>query len=59
MKAFQDLKEKEFDRAGLQWHIRKITDNIDEARNFLDTIPGQSPELNRIEQMKKINKKKK
>ena len=48
LKAFQDLIEKEFNRKNLEWHISKITDNIEEVRNLLDTIPGQIPERNRI-----------
>ena len=48
VKEFQRLKKEEFSRQNLQWHISKITDNIDEIRNLLDTIPGQLPELNRL-----------
>jgi len=47
-KEFVRLKKEEFSRQNLQWHISKITDNIDEVRNLLDTIPGQLPELNRL-----------
>jgi hypothetical protein len=32
----------------LQFYIRKITDHIDEARNWLDTTPGQDPNMNRL-----------
>ena len=46
--VFQELMQEEFSRRSLQWHISKITDNIDEVRNLLDTIPGQLPELNRL-----------
>lgn len=45
VKEFQRLKKEEFSRQNLQWHITKITDNIDEVRHLLDTIPGQLPEL--------------
>jgi hypothetical protein len=41
-------KFKEMSNGELQFHIRKITDHIDEARNWLDTTPGQDPEMNRI-----------
>ncbi|MFN4253773.1 MAG: KilA-N domain-containing protein [Saprospiraceae bacterium] len=47
-KEFQRLKQDEFDRRNLEWHIRKITDNIDEVRNLLDTIPGQARDNVRI-----------
>lgn len=47
-KEFLRLKQEEFDHRNLKWHISKITDNIDEVRNLLDTIPGQIPERNRI-----------
>ncbi len=39
-KAFTALLEAEYDRQNLEWHISKITDNIDKVRNLLDTIPG-------------------
>ena len=42
---------KEFQRESnqkLDWHISKITDNIDEVRNLLDTIPGQDKTRNRL-----------
>ncbi len=48
IKAFQQLVEDSFDRKNLKWHISKITDNIDEVRNLLDTIPGQENERNRL-----------
>jgi len=51
---------KEFQRGSqknLEWHISKITDNIDEVRNLLDTIPGQKSERNRLEQEKTKPKK--
>lgn len=51
-KEFQRLKSKEFSQRNLQWHISKITDNVDEIRNLLDTIPGQLPELNRLNYLK-------
>ncbi len=46
---FQRLKEEEFQQKNLEWHISKITDNIDEVRNLLDTIPHQHPQRNRLE----------
>lgn len=48
-KEFQRLKMEDFDRKNLEWHISKITDNVDEIRNLLDTIPGQRMERNRLE----------
>lgn len=48
IKKFQELMEQEFNRRNLEWHISKITDNVEEIRNLLDTIPGQNPERNRI-----------
>ncbi len=52
LKEFQRLKKEEYSRKNLQWHISKITNNIDEVRNLLDTIPGQLPELNRLDRSK-------
>lgn len=48
IKEFQRLKEEEFSRKNLEWHLTKITHNIDEVRNLLDTIPGQREDLNRL-----------
>jgi len=48
IRKFQELMEEEFSRKNLEWHISKITNNIDEVRNLLDTIPGQKEERNRI-----------
>lgn len=48
IKEFQRLKEEEFSRKSLEWHVERITNLVDEARNWLDTIPGQKPELNRL-----------
>lgn len=48
LKEFQRLKAEEYENRGLEWHIRKITDNIEEVRNLLDTIPGQDEERNRL-----------
>ena len=47
-KAFSELMEKEYQRKNLEWHISKITDNVDEIRNLLDTIPGQKNNRNRL-----------
>ena len=55
MKALSELLQQEFNRKSLEWHISKITDNVDEIRNLLDSIPGQKNELNRL---KKATKKK-
>ena len=48
IKEFQRLKEQEFNSRNLEWHISKITDNIEEVRNLLDTIPGQKTNRNRL-----------
>ncbi|MEM6697589.1 MAG: KilA-N domain-containing protein, partial [Bacteroidota bacterium] len=47
-KEFIRLKEEELGRKGVEWHIKKITDNIEEVRNLLDTIPVQNPLRNRL-----------
>jgi len=52
-KAFTMLMEQEFKRQNLKFHIKKITDNIDEARNWLDTIEGQEPKRNRLNNLDK------
>jgi len=52
IKAFQVLMEQEFQRKNLKWHISKLTDNVDEMRNLLDTIPFQEPERNRLKKGK-------
>ena len=44
-------KFKEVSAGNLQFHIKKITDNIDEARNWLDTIPGQNQDFNRTKDL--------
>ena len=51
-KAFNELMKAEHERNNLEWHISKITDNIDEVRNLLDTIPHQNPERNRFKNTK-------
>ena len=48
IKAFQELMAKDFERQNLEWHISKLTDNVEEMRNLLDTIPGQLPNRNRL-----------
>lgn len=47
-KAFSELMEKEYQRKNLEWHISKLTDNVEEMRNLLDTIPGQIDRRNRL-----------
>lgn len=47
-KAFNELMKAEHERNNLKWHISKITDNIDEVRNLLDTIPYQDQSRNRL-----------
>lgn len=48
IKAFQELLEQEFQRKNIAWHISKLTDNVEEMRNLLDTIPFQTPDRNRL-----------
>lgn len=48
IKEFQRLKEEEYNSRSLEWHIERITNLVDETRNWLDTIPGQKPERNRL-----------
>lgn len=48
LREFERLKQEEAKQLNFEWHIRKITNNIDEVRNLLDTIPGQIPDLQRI-----------
>lgn len=48
VRTFKDLLGAEAERRSLQFHIRRITDNIDEARNWLDTIPFQEEDRKRI-----------
>ncbi len=47
-KEFIKLKQEEFHRKNLEWHISKLTDNVEEMRNLLDTIPGQQDNRNRL-----------
>ena len=53
IREFQRLKEMEYNQKSLEWHISRITDNVDELRNLLDTIPHQNSERDRT---KKIDK---
>lgn len=48
IKEFQRLKEEEYSKKSLEWHIERITNLVDETRNWLDTIPGQDPNRNRL-----------
>ena len=48
VRAFKVLMRDEMERQSLEFHVRRITDNIDEVRNWLDTIPGQQSERNRL-----------
>jgi KilA-N domain len=52
IKEFQRLKEEEFSKQSIEWHISRITDLVDETRNWLDTIPGQEPGRNRLNILK-------
>jgi len=51
LREFERMKEEEAKRLNFKWHIQKITNNIDEVRNLLDSIPGQLPELNRLKSL--------
>jgi hypothetical protein len=53
IKEFQRLKEEEYNKKSLEWHISRITDLVDEARNWLDTVPGQHPDRNRMNLLEK------
>ena len=48
VRSFKTLVRNEVDRQNLEFHISRLTDTIDEARNWLDTIPGQQKERNRM-----------
>ena len=48
IKEFQRLKEEEAQRKNLEWHVKKLTDNVEEMRNLLDTIPGQDSTRQRL-----------
>ncbi len=50
-KEFQRLKEQEYQLKNLKWHLSKITNNIDEIRNLLDTIPHQEEEHKRLKDL--------
>lgn len=52
IKEFQRLKEEEFSKKNLEWHIERITNLVDETRNWLDTVPGQKSERNRLNYLK-------
>ena len=58
IKEFQRLKEEEFNRKNLDWHIERITNLVDETRIWLDTIPGQDPSRNRLNLAKLLEEKK-
>ena len=47
-REFQRLKREEYDRRSLEWHVERVTDLLDEARNWMDTMPGQKPGRNRL-----------
>ena len=48
IKEFQRMKESEFSAKNLEWHVERITNLVDETRNWLDSIPGQKPERDRL-----------
>ncbi len=49
LKEFQRLKREEIGRSSLEWHVERVTDLLDEARNWMDTIPGQKAGRNRLD----------
>lgn len=51
-KEWIKLMEFSHQQRNLEFHVQKITDHIDNARNLLDTIPGQTIERNRIKHKK-------
>lgn len=55
IKEFQRLKDEEFSKKNLEWHVERITNLVDEARNWLDTIPGQNEERNRLKFLNEKN----
>lgn len=48
IKEFQRLKEAEYSGKNLEWHVERVTDLLDEARNWMDSMPGQKPARNRL-----------
>ena len=52
IKEFQRLKEEEFSKKNLEWHVERSTNLVDETRNWLDTIPGQKTDRNRLNFLK-------
>jgi len=53
IKAFQELMMQQYQLKSLEWHISKITDNVDELRNLLDTIPHQDADRDRTKKLDK------
>lgn len=49
LKKFQELLSEDYDRKNIEFHIQRITDSIEEARNWLDSIPLQRPDRDRRE----------
>ena len=58
IKEFQRLKEEEYSKKSLEWHIERITNLVDETRNWLDTIPGQDQNRNRLNFVEEKNRSK-
>lgn len=58
MIKFQMMMKQEFQKQNLQWHISKLTDNVEEMRNLLDTIPHQDPDRNRLNYDSEVKRKK-
>ncbi len=44
IKEFQRLKVQEAHQQQLEWTVQKITDNLDEARNLIKTLPFKQDE---------------
>lgn len=50
VESFRQMLGQEYNRKNLEFHIDRITDSIEAARDWLDTIPYQRPERNRYSQ---------
>ena len=47
-KEWVKLQSESYNRKNLEFHIERITDSIETARAWLDTIPGQNPDRVRL-----------
>lgn len=46
-KEWIQLKTEQYNQKNLGFHVKRITDSIDEVRNWLDTFPRQEPNRSR------------